>query len=250
MSSFTNAYKSREHWGRSQLGFRRRLGSLEKHDQYKKRAKNYHQKQDKLKSLRKKAENKNPHEFNLHMIEGRQKDGIHQIGNKPEDGVIPADRLLIMKTQDTNYLTSKSQIEKKKIETLRSELHFIGLEPRNKHTIFVDDEKEAKKFDVVKHFQTHPAFADRAFNRPKLDQLESGQIVPPVKSKDVAKIDKARLRRYKELGQRIARVGQIEAARDEMQLHRQLMGKGKRKLISKRKGHKLPVYKWAPQRKK
>eukprot|EP00301_Raphidiophrys_heterophryoidea_P019173 c4146_g1_i1.p1 GENE.c4146_g1_i1~~c4146_g1_i1.p1 ORF type:complete len:252 (+),score=34.07 c4146_g1_i1:44-799(+) len=251
MSSFTNAYKAREHWGRSQLSFRKKLGSLEKHSQYKVRAKNYHRKQATLKNLRKKAENKNPNEFNLGMIGATQKNGAVILADHNESNrEIPAERLKLMKSQDVNYLTLKSQTETQKVETLKSQLHFIGLPPKNKHTIFVDDKESASNFDAAKHFQTHPDLVGRTFNRPTLDQLKQENIIPVPGGRMKNKIEKARLSKYKELEQRVERIGKLSDARSEMQLHRQLMAKGKRKLITKRKGRKLPVYKWVMERKR
>ena len=78
-SAFKKSQKSaaRPHRERSQPGFRKKLGILEKKGDYKLRAKNFKNKEQKILSLRKKAEFKNPDEFYLGMINSKLVDGIH-----------------------------------------------------------------------------------------------------------------------------------------------------------------------------
>lgn len=47
---------------------------------------------------------------------------------------------------------------------------------KNQHTFFVDDEKEANRFDIVKKLNTHPALLARKTNRLKLEDLDKMQI--------------------------------------------------------------------------
>ena len=60
MSSLRNAVKRVTHKERSQPQARAHLGLLEKKSDYKLRSKDYHRKQDRLKSMRSKAANRNP----------------------------------------------------------------------------------------------------------------------------------------------------------------------------------------------
>ena len=71
MSSFKNAIPKRKYRERAQLKKRESLGFLEKKQDYKRRAINYHQKQDKLDQLRLKASLKNPDEFYFKMINSK-----------------------------------------------------------------------------------------------------------------------------------------------------------------------------------
>lgn len=67
----------------------------------------------------------------------------------------------------------KRTIESNKIKRLQSELHMIDAANtvENKHTFFLDSEKDMKNFDLAKHLQTHPALLGRRTNRTRLDDL-------------------------------------------------------------------------------
>lgn len=66
--SMRNIIKRRTHKERSQPANRSKYGMLEKKKDYKLRAKDYHQKEDKLKKLKVQAALRNPDEFYYKMI--------------------------------------------------------------------------------------------------------------------------------------------------------------------------------------
>lgn len=51
----------------------------------------------------------------------------------------------MLKTQDLGYVSTHRSADEKKAAKLRESLHMLDAGPRNKHTIFFDSEKEAKK---------------------------------------------------------------------------------------------------------
>jgi U3 small nucleolar RNA-associated protein 11 len=67
-SSLRNSLHRRNHKERSQLAHRTKLGVLEKHKDYVKRARDYHSKQDRLTRLRQKAADRNKDEFYFSMV--------------------------------------------------------------------------------------------------------------------------------------------------------------------------------------
>lgn len=66
-SSLRNSIHRRSHKERSQLAHRTKLGFLEKHADYVKRARDYHSKQDRLTRLKQKAAERNKDEFYFSM---------------------------------------------------------------------------------------------------------------------------------------------------------------------------------------
>ncbi|KAH8049402.1 hypothetical protein JL722_11933 [Aureococcus anophagefferens] len=71
MSSLRNAVKRKTHKERSQPAARKHLGLLEKHSDYKLRADNYHKKQERIKTLSRKASERNEDEFYRDDEDGR-----------------------------------------------------------------------------------------------------------------------------------------------------------------------------------
>ncbi|XP_074662576.1 putative U3 small nucleolar RNA-associated protein 11 [Tubulanus polymorphus] len=255
MSSFKNAAKSNQktHRERSQLTSRAHLGMLEKKKDYKKRATEYHKKQNALKLLRRKALDKNPDEFYFKMINSRMQDGVHQSARKVAE--YTEDQLKLMQTQDIKYIKYKRNIERKKIEKLKGCLHFIGEEATakkpNSHIIFVDSKKEAKQFDAAKHFNTDPALLSQTYNRPTIDKLKTEKFLQDVDDETLKKIFNERTRMYKELTKRIERENQLRIVEEKLQLKKNLMDKSvKCKKVKPETVHSTAIYKWEQCRKR
>ena len=66
-TAFKNAVRRREHYERSQPNARKKYGLLEKHADYVKRARNYHDKEKRIHTLKEKAAARNPDEFYFKM---------------------------------------------------------------------------------------------------------------------------------------------------------------------------------------
>jgi hypothetical protein len=75
--SMTNSLRKvaprRTHRERAQPASRKKLGLLEKHKDYVLRARDYHRKEKRIKSLREKARDRNPDEFYFGMINKKTK---------------------------------------------------------------------------------------------------------------------------------------------------------------------------------
>ncbi|KAG6862160.1 hypothetical protein C0995_004242 [Termitomyces sp. Mi166 len=122
-SSLRNSIHRRNHKERSQLAHRTKLGILEKHADYVKRARDYHSKQDKLTRLKQKAAEKNKDEFYFSMRNEKTKaspDGVHikDRGNV----ALPTDIVKVLKTQDENYVRTMRAAGLKKIDKLKKQL--------------------------------------------------------------------------------------------------------------------------------
>ncbi|TFK36920.1 small-subunit processome [Crucibulum laeve] len=119
-SSLRNSIHRRNHKERSQLAHRSKLGILEKHADYVKRARDYHSKQDRLTRLKQKASERNKDEFYFSMIKEKTKGGVHikDRGNV----ALPTDIVKVLKTQDENYVRTMRASGLKKIDNLKRQL--------------------------------------------------------------------------------------------------------------------------------
>jgi U3 small nucleolar RNA-associated protein 11 len=84
----------------------------------------------------------------------------------------------IMKDQDLSYVRMQRMMDDRKIAKLQSSLHYLtdgndtalSFGKKRKHTVFI--EGDVQDFDPVKHFDTVPELLGRAFNRPRMEDLE------------------------------------------------------------------------------
>merc|ERR1712136_476693 len=175
MSSLKSAMKGHQktHRERGQVSGRKHLGLLEKRKDYVQRAKNFHKKEAFLKSLKKKAVEKNPDEFYFKMISSKTKDGVH-IEQRNVNTKYTKEQIDLMKTQDVNYLNLQRSREFNKIHKLQKNLQFIeesDKQARN-HIFFVDSKQEEEEFDAAARLQTAPGLLNRPHNRPTVDMLQ------------------------------------------------------------------------------
>ena len=110
-TTYRNGIRRREHKERAQPTARAHLGLLEKHKDYVKRAKNFHEKEARIKNLRYKAENRNPDEFYFKMYNEKTKGGVHDAKNANAD--MSADELKLLKSQDRSYLRTVRRKEER-----------------------------------------------------------------------------------------------------------------------------------------
>ena len=144
-SAMRNAVKRITHKERSQPAARKKLGLLEKHKDYKVRANDFKKKRSYIKTLKKKAADRNPDEFYFKMNNTKiDNKGIHKdIIDKSMDH----STIQLLKSQDMGYIVHKKSIDLRKIEKMKDTLHLIGAKNPKKHTIFVDNEEDLKNFD-------------------------------------------------------------------------------------------------------
>ncbi|XP_073526694.1 probable U3 small nucleolar RNA-associated protein 11 [Phyllobates terribilis] len=251
-AAFRKALKSRQknHHERSQLGFRKNLGLLEKKNDYKLRADDYQKKRKTLDALRKKALEKNPDEFYFKMISTKLQDGVHLIKQKPEE--VTDEQLKIMRTQDLKYVEMKRVAEAKKIERLKSELHLLDAEekPKNIHTFFCDSKKEVRNFDLAERLNTAPELLDRVYNRPTLETLHKQAVKGPIKLNELKALAKQRRHQYEILNQRIERERKMFIITQKIQTRKDLMDKRQKVKVKKETVNSPAVYKFKKQRKR
>lgn len=155
-----------------------------------------------------------------------------------------------MKTQDVKYVDLKSRSEAAKAEKLKQTLHFIGMAPQNRHTVFVDSAAEAASFKPAQFFDTPAELLGRSYNRPRNAQLQQQQAAPG-SAADAVKAERRKHAAYKELSQRLERQQKLSSIAGKMAMEKEVMGKGrKRKLKDAGDGSSQPVFKWKRERKR
>ncbi|KAK0753905.1 small-subunit processome [Schizothecium vesticola] len=126
MSSLRNTVNRRTHRERAQPLERKRLGLLEKHKDYQKRASDYKAKQKTLKSLREKAADRNDDEFYFGMM-SRAGPGSALTRKNTFTGAVEGDRgnramdvdvVRLLKTQDLGYLRTVRNVARREREGL------------------------------------------------------------------------------------------------------------------------------------
>ncbi|GAA5822120.1 hypothetical protein JCM3770_000416 [Rhodotorula araucariae] len=112
--------QKRQHRERAQPAHRKKLGLLEKHADYVKRARDFHSKEDRIQKLREKAAFRNKDEFYFAMVKAKTKKGVHiqSRGNEP----LPTDLVKVLKTQDATYIRMQTKMEQGRIDRLREQL--------------------------------------------------------------------------------------------------------------------------------
>ncbi|QLQ78161.1 hypothetical protein HG537_0A04080 [Torulaspora globosa] len=252
MVKLVHNVQKKQHRERSQLTRRSRLGFLEKHKDYVKRAQDYHKKETTIKILRTKAKERNPDEY-YHAMTSRKVDTngllITSRRGRDEDSSLNMDQVKLLKTQDSNYVRTLRQMEKKKLDKKSKELMF---ESQGKHTIFVNDRQEMEDFTPEKHFNTTTNMVNRRENRLTKDQLMSSQlasIVPdPSTIMPKESLNKKKLKKFKAIQGHLERENKLSAVQQRMDLQREVMKKGSKKKISDSNGN--TCFKWKKQRKR
>ncbi|CAL1536419.1 unnamed protein product [Lymnaea stagnalis] len=249
MSSFKKNKVQKIHRERPQPEDRAHLGMLERKKDYRERARDFHKKEDTIKKLKRKAEDRNPDEFYFNMTRTKKLDGEHRL-RKTAEPVVTEEQKKLMATQDKRYVLYRLSKELKKIEKLKKTLHMIDSDQKkNSHIIFVDSKEDAKNFDPAKFFDTHPAFVDRAYNRPKLETLKTGtfsldteQLKARAYSKDAA---------YKEMSRRIDRARELKIIADKLDAKVHGVDKScKKKCVQQETKEMAAQYKFAFKRQK
>ncbi|XP_008190467.2 probable U3 small nucleolar RNA-associated protein 11 [Tribolium castaneum] len=236
MSVWKKAAKAHQksHKERHQPEERKHLGLLEKKKDYVKRAKDFNEKKETLKLLRKRALNKNPDEFYHHMINSKTENGMHF--EKETEAEDTLEQIRLMRSQDLKYITTKRTQELKKIEKLQAQLHLASVDHsvKNKHIYFTKnlDKDELKK--------------------KKLEQLSKKEL-PDVNLDDLAEAAKKKKHLYNELAKRINREKELSVIQQKIEIKRHVENR-KNVLPPKRvrRGNRTqaPVYVWQYERKK
>lgn len=251
----------RVHLERHQPSSRKKLGYLEKHKDYVKRAKDFHQKERQVKSLYRKAFFRNKEEFAYGMHSTKIENG--KVFEKPKH--LSTDELRLVDSQDARYIRMREQMDLRVAAKKAEKLHFLDASKPNKHTLFVDNDEIAQNvaasssgrssirapkrktldnFDVAEHLDTVPEMLGCQANRLRKKQLETAKLSDP------SKMQKDTQESYKVLFHYQERAKKLRKVREELELRTHLRGKGKKSKVKGGSQHGSAIYKWAPVRKR
>ena len=284
MSSLRNAVKRITHKERSQpVGHHHGL-LLERKKDYRIRATDYHGKQDRLRAMQQRAAMRNPDEFYFGMqqaVVDTNNNGRHRRTAEAERQKfaqeVGVDTIRIMKDQDLSYVRMQQQKDAKKVEQLKSSLHFLHDDDattdnnsKRKHTVFVGSTEAAEHFTVAQHFDTHPALADRAYNRPRLETLRKSALVAtaqleddddkPAMTRQELRLQAKQTRKnakkaiqqarasYREMRQRELRLAALQRAAAHLETEKMVASKGRKRKIKEAQNGQPAQYKWKRKR--
>ena len=230
----------RKYRERSQNERRKKLGFLEKKQDYKIRAEDYHKKEKKYKDLKEAARTRNPDEFYHKMIKAKIIDGEHV--QFPEDKTL--EQKIVTNTQFINLVNfKKSQLEKE-AEKLkyRLQLNKNIFENGNKstHTLYYDDEDEYFE-EKEKEKELLNKKRKRNKTKEKNGEIEENDEELNDHNKVLTPENKQLINTYK---QRIKHIKQLEQISQGLQEQKELLKGGKKKKIGD------GVYKYFMERKK
>lgn len=235
MSVWKKAAKAHQktHKERHQPEERKHLGILEKKKDYVLRARDYNEKKETLKLLRKRALNKNPDEFYHHMINSKTENGVHF--EKETEAEDSSEQIQLMRTQDLKYITTKRTQELKKIEKIQAQLSLssVNLQPKNKHIFFDKTKKQEAKQRKIQ------SLAEKELPDVDVDAL----VKSAQKSKNF----------YNELAKRINRERELAIIQQKIEISRAVENKKSvlpPKKVKKGTKDRAPVYVWKYERKK
>lgn len=252
MAKLVHDVQKRQHRERSQVSSRARLGFLEKHKDYVKRAQDYHKKQNTLKVLKTRAKERNPDEF-YYGMNSRKTDSkgllVTSRRGEDEDESLSMDQVKLLKTQDSNYVRTLRQQGKNQLDKKKNQLMF---QANGKHTVFVDNRKERNDFDAAKYFNTTEDMLNRRENRLTNDQLTKSLRTVSVNSADTImpkeSLDKKKVKKFKIIKQHIERDNKLKEVQRRMDQQREVMKSGSKKKVTDKKGN--VSFKWKKQRKR
>jgi len=245
MGTFKNAHRKREYRERVQPAARSKLGFLEKHTDYIKRAKDHHRKRDQLRVLKTRATQRNPDEFYFGMIRSRMVNGKHIKDFTEKDKKQPtADALALLKTQDLAYISTQRTRNAKQLQKLEEHLIETRIQSSREfaspkdHIYFASDEEEAQ--NLVEQLKENKVTSLDV----QQDDLESDlDMLAELDDSMATDVVEEELKVRKE---RVKMLSRLEA---KLRLDRHMLGRGRREKTAT-DSYGFPVYKWAPERKK
>ncbi|CAI6352113.1 unnamed protein product [Macrosiphum euphorbiae] len=251
MSSWIKASKvnQKTHRERHQPDVRQKYGLLEKKKDYKVRARHHQERERVMKLLKKRAQNRNPDEFYFHMTNSKVEDGRHTEIREEDEHT--EDQIKLMQTRDLKYINMRATMERKKIERLQSQLHFLDQanQTNNSHIYFNDGDQCLG--NLPENIDTHPDLIKRKTNRMRMSDLEKIEL-PDLDEETIKQMISEKRKSYRELERRTKREKELSVVQRKLEIKSHLLGSKQEqpKKIKPATKDAAPIYKWKYERKK
>ncbi|KAI5475894.1 hypothetical protein MNV49_000727 [Pseudohyphozyma bogoriensis] len=271
--------QKRQHRERAQPLARQKLGLLEKHADYVKRARDFHSKEDRIQKLREKAAGRNKDEFYFGMIRSKTLKGVHVQSRGNE--ALPMDLVKVLKTQDAGYIRTQRAMEQSRVEKLQQELDSqldiaaapakaaakdddddfdfdfdfdnIPAAPKRKHIVFTSDLDSVRNGDASSVLAKRPraststagdaARPGKRSRKGKAKAVDVGPDPEMLAAEEAERIESAKAHQEKiktELDARKQRLSALTRALRELEVQRLVMGKGAKKALVPKKATRDP----------
>lgn len=252
MSTWKKASKvnQKTHRERHQPELRQKYGLLEKKKDYKVRARHHQERERVLKLLKKRAQNRNPDEFYFHMTKSKVEDGQHTEIREEDEHT--EDQIKLMQTRDLKYINMRATMERKKVDRLQSELHFLDQANQTKNThVFFNDDEQSTSSNLAEKLDTHPDLINRKTNRLRLSDLEKIHL-PDLDEETIKQMSSVKRKSYRELERRKNREKELSLVQRKLEIKTHLLSSKKEppKKIKPATKDAAPIYKWKYERKK
>lgn len=251
MSSWKKASKvnQKTHRERHQPEGRQKYGLLEKKKDYKVRARHHQERERVLKLLKKRAENRNPDEFYFHMTRSKVKDGRHTEIREEDEHT--EDQIKLMQTRDLKYINMRATMERKKVDRLQSELHFLDQANKTKNNHIFFDNNDQCVTDLAEKLDTHPDLVNRKTNRLRLSDLSKIKL-PDLDEDTIKQMASEKRKSYRELERRKDREKELSIVQRKLEIKTHLFSSKQEppKKIKPATKDAAPIYKWKYERKK
>jgi U3 small nucleolar RNA-associated protein 11 len=214
----------RKYRERSQLERRKNLGQLEKKQDYKIRAEDFHKKEARYKKLKEEARLRNPEEFYFKMANSKTFEGEH-IKIKEEQDMV---KKLGVQHKLLNLVNFKKSVQEKEKEKLITDLSLAGTSSDViPHKIFLDNEEELIKFRASEYFETDEKLLSNKTNRLKTSQLEKMNI--KIDENEIKKQNTFKKLQMKKLSEKIHNIDNLDKISNTLMLQKELIKSGKRR---------------------
>ena len=242
-------FQGKQHLERAQPSSRKRFGLLEKKQDYKQRAADYHRKQKTLKNLRIKSSLRNEDEFYHGMIRGKlNRQGVHISGSSGNAAVaavnaaasagLSQDQKALIDSRDSAYVNAVRMHDLKVIERMQEQLILPKQDTKPEikgkgkttslkgHVFFAEDEEEAQQ--------------SASSTSPVSEEQQKDRFV-------LAPSDPGSLNKLAKLKQRVEQLQQVDRV---INLKKSLTERGVRKHKIGTDSLGIPIFKWDQQRKR